>query len=306
MKRAWWYILGTIVAMTALGVSLGLGFIHSGIYPIAASRPHMAPFLWAVTTLQRRAVEVSARNIVAPPLDDPELIETGFFLYQEQCLVCHGAPGVERGVIGRGMNPNPPRLAYTAPDWTDGEIYWIIRNGIKMGGMPSFWTTNTPGENWALVAFTRRLPEITEEEYARMVAYAQGAPIERSRLAWAPDGDHGFRRMLAEGDPERGRRLMADYGCGSCHVIPGVRGARGMTGPPLTRWAERHELAGALLNSPETLVDWIVDPQRIEPGTAMPTLGVTEAEAYHMAAHLFTLGTAPRQLLNALRRVETD
>ena len=304
MKRAWWYILGTVAGMTALGVSLALGFIHSGIYPIAASTPHMAPFRWVVTTLQRRSVEVAARDVVAPPLEDPALIETGFVLYQEQCLVCHGAPGVERGVIGRGMNPNPPRLAYTAPDWSDGEIFWIIRNGIKMGGMPAFWTTNTEAENWALVAFTRRLPELTEEEYALMVAHSQGAPIERSRLAWSPVREDDFVWMLAGGDAARGRRLLADYGCGSCHLIPGVRGARGMTGPPLTRWAERHEIAGLLLNSPRNLVDWIVDPQRLEPGTAMPALGVSEAEALDMAAHLFTLGAAPRQLLNAYRRVE--
>jgi mono/diheme cytochrome c family protein len=290
--------------MTALGASLALGFIHSGIYPIAASTPHMAPFRWVVTTLQRRSVEVGARNVVAPPLDDPALVEAGFHLYQEQCLVCHGAPGVERGVIGRGMNPNPPRLAYTAPDWSDGEIYWIIRNGIKMGGMPAFWTANTPQENWALAAFTRRLPELTEEQYGLMVARSQGTAVDPSRLAWAGTGEEGFAEMLAEGNAAEGARLLAAYGCGSCHVIPGVREARGLTGPPLTRWAERHEIAGLLLNTPRNLTAWIIDPQRFEPGTAMPTLGVSAPDAQHMAAYLFTLGAAPRQLLNALRRID--
>ena len=303
MKRARWYIGGTVVAMTALGGALGLGFIHAGIYPIAASTPHMAPFRWAVTTLQRRSVEVSARNVQAPPLDDARLVQRGFVLYQEQCLVCHGAPGVERGVIGRGMNPNPPRLAYTAPDWSDAEIFWIIRNGIKMGGMPAFWTTNPDEDNWALTAFIRRMPELTEEDYDRMVADWQGEG-DGSPLAWVSDGTEGFDRLIARGDAAEGRRLLDAYGCGSCHVIPGVRGAEGMTGPPLTRWAERHEIAGLLLNTPENLVGWIVDPQRFEPGTAMPTLGVTESEARDMAAHLYTLGAPPRLLLNALRDLE--
>lgn len=301
--RARWYIIGTIVAMGALGAALALGFIHSGIYPIAASTPHMAPFRWVVSTLQRRSVEVSARNVQAPPLDDPAMVETGLILYRQQCLVCHGAPGIERGVIGRGMNPNPPRLAYTAPDWSDAEIYWIIRNGIKMGGMPAFWTTNTPRENWSLVAFVRRMPELTEEQYARMAAYAEGA-ASGAGLAWLADGSAGFARLIADGDAREGRRLMDAHGCGSCHVIPGVRLANGTTGPPLTRWAERHEIAGLLLNTPRHLVDWIVDPQHFEPGTAMPTLGVTEEEALHMAAHLYTLGSPPRLLVNALRDLE--
>ena len=95
---------------------------------------------------------------------------------------------------------------------------------------------------------------------------------------------------VAGGDPARGRELVHEYACGSCHVIPGVGGAGSLAGPPLTHWTERQYIAGALWNTPENLVVWIVDPQAVEPGTAMPDMGVTEEEARHMAAYLFTLG----------------
>ena len=95
---------------------------------------------------------------------------------------------------------------------------------------------------------------------------------------------------VAGGDPAVGRELVHEYACGSCHIIPGIGGATSVAGAPLTDWAERQYIAGALWNTPENLISWITDPQAIEPGTAMPDMGVTEEEARHMAAYLFTLG----------------
>ena len=98
-------------------------------------------------------------------------------------------------------------------------------------------------------------------------------------------GGHG----VAGGDPARGRRLVATYGCGSCHVIPGVPGAAGRVGPPLDAFADRGFIAGAVRNEPSALVRWIQVPQEIQPGTVMPDLGVTEAHARDIAAYLYTL-----------------
>ncbi len=91
------------------------------------------------------------------------------------------------------------------------------------------------------------------------------------------------------GDPKRGREALAGFGCGACHQIPGIRGARGRVGPPLTAFAGRSYIAGQLVNSPDNLIRWIVDPQAVEPGTAMPNLGVIPAVARDMAAYLYTL-----------------
>lgn len=95
--------------------------------------------------------------------------------------------------------------------------------------------------------------------------------------------------VIAGGDAERGRVALDGFGCGTCHVIPGVRGARGMVGPPLSMFARRAYIAGQLVNQPDNLVRWIQDPQGVEPGTAMPNLGVTPAVARDIAAYLYTL-----------------
>ncbi len=91
------------------------------------------------------------------------------------------------------------------------------------------------------------------------------------------------------GNADAGRQALVNFGCGSCHTIPGVRGADAMVGPPLNAWSRRSFIAGRLPNTPENLVHWIVTPQTVEPGTAMPDLGVSEREARDMAAYLYKL-----------------
>jgi len=91
------------------------------------------------------------------------------------------------------------------------------------------------------------------------------------------------------GDPDKGQQVIAAYGCGSCHTIPGVPGADSTVGPPLTDWAGRLYIAGALPNRPDNLVRWLIDPQAIEPGTVMPNLLVTEQDARDMSAYLYSL-----------------
>ncbi len=83
--------------------------------------------------------------------------------------------------------------------------------------------------------------------------------------------------------------LLSAHGCGICHTIPGVLGANGTIGPPLTDYARRVYIAGKLPNQLDNLMRWIRNPQGIEPGTAMPNLPVSEAEALAMAAYLYTL-----------------
>jgi cytochrome c len=90
-------------------------------------------------------------------------------------------------------------------------------------------------------------------------------------------------------DPARGKALIRQAGCGSCHGIPGIASAHGEVGPPLDELARRAYLAGVLPNNFENLVLWIVQPQSIAPGSAMPDLGLDEARAEDIAAYLYTL-----------------
>jgi cytochrome c len=104
----------------------------------------------------------------------------------------------------------------------------------------------------------------------------------------ASPGDR-IETVVVGGDAERGRVSLDGFGCGACHVIPGIPGARGMVGPPLTQFALRSYIAGQLPNQPDNLLRWLEDPPGVEPGTAMPNLGVGPAVARDMAAYLYTL-----------------
>jgi mono/diheme cytochrome c family protein len=101
---------------------------------------------------------------------------------------------------------------------------------------------------------------------------------------------------VAGGEPEQGRALIYAYGCGTCHAIEGIRGARGTVGPPLADYAKRTLLAGILPNTPRHLVPWLMDPVAFDPQTGMPNMGLSEAEARHIAAYLYTLGAGGAQV----------
>ncbi len=96
-------------------------------------------------------------------------------------------------------------------------------------------------------------------------------------------------RAVPGGDASRGQRAISAYGCGACHVVPGVAGARGLVGPPLTSFAYRAYVAGSLPNTPPNLVRFLQTPQAIRPGSAMPNLDVVESDARDIAAYLYSL-----------------
>ncbi len=95
--------------------------------------------------------------------------------------------------------------------------------------------------------------------------------------------------QVVGGDARRAPALINAFGCAGCHVVPGIEGANGNIGPPLTRFGTRAYIAGMLRNTPANLVRWIQDPQGVVPGNAMPNMGVTDQEARDIAAYLYTL-----------------
>jgi cytochrome c1 len=91
------------------------------------------------------------------------------------------------------------------------------------------------------------------------------------------------------GDPVQGAKLIGRFGCGSCHMIPGISGAGGLVGPPLEHIGERTIIAGVLANTPENMESWLENPQAIVPGNAMPNMELNDNEAKDVAAYLYTL-----------------
>lgn len=95
---------------------------------------------------------------------------------------------------------------------------------------------------------------------------------------------------IVPGSPDLGLRAIKKYGCGSCHTIPGVKGADALVGPPLSHFGRRSYVGGKLANTPDNLARWVQDPQSVSPGTDMPNLGVSTEEARNVAAYLEHLG----------------
>lgn len=106
---------------------------------------------------------------------------------------------------------------------------------------------------------------------------------------WALAGGCGSgsgSEVLPGADADRGHDLIVRYGCGACHTIGGIATARGTVGPQLTDFGSNRYIAGKLANTPRNVARWIQDPQRFEPGTIMPDLGVTPQEAADIVAYL--------------------
>jgi cytochrome c1 len=257
-------------ALAVLGLHAGSAFVYFGVYDVAAVDQHLVPTYWLLYTNMERSVKARAKHVAAPSLDDPAMARRGAGLYREHCLRCHGAPGVAPESFALGLNPVPANLAHTARVRTPAELFWTVKYGLKMTGMPAWEFRLRERELWDLVAFLKLLPSLSPATYRDLKTISEAAPVEAST---APDG-------------ERGKKALEQYACATCHEIPGVTGATVPVGPSLRRLARRSYVAGTLPNTTANLVRWLREPQKVKPGTAMPDLGVSERDARDMAAFL--------------------
>lgn len=169
--------IGFIISLVAIA---SVAYIYSGLYNVAATAPDSAIAHWALQTTRERSIDVRAAGLKPPAgikLSDPKLIDIGFRHYDEMCIVCHGAPGIEPGEARAGLNPQPPDLAKHAGDMPPGKLFWIIKHGIRMTGMPAWGPTHSDKKIWAIVAFVKQLPHVTSAEYQRMRREAIAHPM---------------------------------------------------------------------------------------------------------------------------------
>jgi mono/diheme cytochrome c family protein len=288
-------VLRVLVTLVFAGLVATAGatvFVYSGLYDIAATQQHTAPVFWVLKTTMRRAVGPHAREVVhVPPLDDPARIAHGRVLFQTHCMRCHGAPGLPPEPFALGLRPAPANLANTGIEWPPAHLYWTIKHGLKLTGMPAWQFRLREDELWALVAYVRKMPYETPRQFqdelrAFLAAQRASAPGEAAAVEVDVRESLGG---IGAGDPDRGRHVILQYACISCHEIPGVVGASVPVGPPLDGMGVRSFIAGVLQNTPANMARWLREPQRFLPDGAMPNLGVREQDARDMAAYLETL-----------------
>ncbi|PWB89080.1 cytochrome C class I protein [Methylocystis sp. MitZ-2018] len=154
----------TAFVVSALGAFL---MIVSGSYNVAATVPHTELERVILNSTMRYSVRARAGKELREAWSEDQ-VRKGFKDYYDMCVVCHGAPGKERSYISKGLQPEPPNLAKTSDRWSSAELFWIIKNGVKMTGMPAFGPTHQDERIWNIVDFVRRLSQTSAQEFMAM------------------------------------------------------------------------------------------------------------------------------------------
>lgn len=190
-------ILLTLLSVAVLAVVGGAAFVYSGAFNVAATDPHWQATYWIMEKTRTRSIQTHAAGLVAPAgYDDQTKIIGAVGHFSEHCATCHGAPGAKPGGLAEGMYPQPPDLTGAAARYTPGELFWILKNGIKMSGMPSM--ANDGDELlWNTVAFLQKMPSMTVEQYNDlwMASQAQGGMAGMNHGNMTMPTDHGAMNM---------------------------------------------------------------------------------------------------------------
>lgn len=182
-------VLGTLLALAGLGAAAGGAVVFGGLYNISAQAGHWPISAWVLHTTYRNAVELRApAPSEVPPLTD-ELLRLGIRHFDAACRICHAAPGDDRTATVRSMAPTPPHVTEAVEDWEPRHLGWIVREGVKMSGMPA-WPATREDEMWSVVAFLDRVRDMDEATYRELTAPPEvpaGAPPHLAYCA----GCHG-------------------------------------------------------------------------------------------------------------------
>jgi len=166
-------VLFLIVLLLVAGT---LGFAYSGFYNVAATAKDPVWLNWLLITTRIHSITSRANHVVPPPTANPAQILAGMQSYKEMCTICHAEPGESPSPLAQGLNPMPPDLSLSSKQMSAQEMFWIIKHGIKMTGMPAWGPTHTDDQLWEIVAFLQKLPNLTPAQYHEMAQQAAKLP----------------------------------------------------------------------------------------------------------------------------------
>jgi mono/diheme cytochrome c family protein len=170
--RAVYKLLLSIGAVVALTGGAAAAVVFGGLMNVAVTEPDPAAVQWVLSTTMKNSVRRHASDLVVPDgidLADRALAQRAFGHYSVACTPCHGGPGID-AAPWLVLDPPARPLADTAEAWSDAELFWIVKHGIQMTGMPALGPTHQDADLWAIAAFVRQLPDMTAQEYEGMAA----------------------------------------------------------------------------------------------------------------------------------------
>jgi mono/diheme cytochrome c family protein len=165
-------VLAAIGALAIVVAIAAAAFFFGGFYSVAGTQEDPTIVKWALVKVRNASIARHATDKPPGNLAEPTTVQTGARQFMERgCVNCHGAPGVEWAKFSEGMHPDPPDLKEEVERRTPGELFWIVKNGINMTGMPSFGAIGVGDDDvWKIVAFIKQLPHVTEADYKAWTA----------------------------------------------------------------------------------------------------------------------------------------
>jgi len=158
-----------------LGIVAGIAalvFFFGGYYSIAATEEDPKIVAWALTAVRNMSISHHATEAPPASFNDPATVQAGARAFATRgCVECHGAPGANWAKFSEGLRPDPPDLKDSAKDLEPREVFWVVKNGINMTGMPSFARAGVDDkEIWTIVAFVKKLPVVSDADFKNWTA----------------------------------------------------------------------------------------------------------------------------------------
>ena len=157
-------VIGALAIIVAIAAA---AFFFGGFYSVSATEPDNGAVAWMVTHVRQASIARHATETPPGLLDDLATIRAGAHAFAERgCVGCHGGPGVSWAKFSEGLNPSPPDLKDVVGDLEPRELFWVIKNGIRMTGMPSFGAAGVPDQEiWSIAAFLKKLPTVSDADF---------------------------------------------------------------------------------------------------------------------------------------------
>ena len=164
-----------LAVIGALAIILGIGaavFFFGGFYSVAGTAEDPPVVTWALTQVRNASISRHAQDQPPSSINDPASVRAGAKAFAAHgCTTCHGGPCVSWAKSSEGLHPDPPDLKKVVDQRTPAQLFWIVKNGINMTGMPSFALAGVKDDEiWSIVAFLKRLPGVSEADYKAWTA----------------------------------------------------------------------------------------------------------------------------------------
>ena len=243
-----------------LKLAMKFGFLAIALLPACTAHKKPSTVETALANMAKDIViPIETDDLKNPLPNNPPVVSQGREIYLQSCAICHGTDGHGQTNVGQGMYP--PVMDLTSPHvqhWNDSQMFWIIENGVRLTGMPSWKGTISPDDTWKLVTFIHALPELNSAEAERATAQASSTKSPAQMIAY-------------------GKTLYRQEGCFICHQLDGD-GTK--VGPDLT-------FEGTRGRTSAWLVGHFKDPSSYVPGSVMPSFkNLTDEQLSALTAFL--------------------